>query len=109
MFKSNKPNFHIPVAVLLHKLVSVVVKSRLGLLVGRLHHLLQVDPDDAEALAGQAVQGGPVSDICPLCHGELSTVLVCHNSLLSANFQVKKMSLNIFILFYFVRMLPENE
>ena len=107
MIKSNKPNFHIPVAVLLHKLVPVVVKSRLGLLVGRLHHLLQVDPDDAEALAGQAVQGGPVSDICPLCHGELSTVLVCHNSLLSANFQVRKCF--FFILFYFVRMLPENE
>ena len=107
MLKSNKPNFHIPVAILLHKLVPIVVKSRLGLLVGRLHHLLQVDPDDAEALAGQAVQGGPVSDICPLCHGELSTVLVCHNSLLSANFQVRKCFFSSF--FYFVRMLPENE
>ena len=80
-----QPNFHIPVAILLYKLVPVIVKSSLGLLVSGLHRLLQIDPYDAEALAGKAVQGWPVCHICPLGHGELSTILVGNNSLLSAN------------------------
>ena len=108
ILKSNKPNFHIPVAILLYKLVPVVVKCCFCILVSSLHCLLQIDPNDAEALAGQAVQRGPVCDICPLCHWELSTILVGNNSLLSVNLVLKQINA-LFLCFYFVRMFPENE
>ena len=47
---ADPPDLHIPVAVLLHQLVSEVVEGCPGLLVRRLHRLLQADPHNAVAL-----------------------------------------------------------
>ena len=49
-FCADQPDLHIPVAVLLHQLVSEVVEGCPGLLVRRLHRLLQADPHNAVAL-----------------------------------------------------------
>ena len=76
------PNFHITVTVLLDKLVLEAVEGLPGLGVPGLHPGLHVDPDDAGALAGQAVQLGPVSQVTPGGQGEVQVVTVCH--LLSA-------------------------
>ena len=48
---ADPPDLHVPVAVLLHQLVSEVVEGCPGLLVRRLHLLLQAHPHDAVALA----------------------------------------------------------
>ena len=47
---ADRPDLHIPVAVLLHQLVSEVVEGCPGLLVRRLHRLLQAHSHDAVAL-----------------------------------------------------------
>ena len=47
---ADPPDLHIPVAVLLHQLVPEVVEGCPGLLVRRLHRLLQAHSHDAVAL-----------------------------------------------------------
>ena len=64
--------------VLLHKVVLKVVEGLPGPGVPRLHPGLHVDPDDAGALAGQAVQLGPVCEVTPGGQGEVLVVTVCH-------------------------------
>ena len=76
------PDLHVPMTVLLYKLISEVIKSCPRLLVCGLHRLLQADPHDGEALAGEAVQGRPVSHVAPAGHGEVEAVCVGDNLLL---------------------------
>lgn len=64
--------------VLLHKVVFKVVEGLPGPGVPRLHLGLHVDPYDAGALAGQAVQLGPVCEVTPGGQGEVLVVTVCH-------------------------------
>ena len=47
---ADRPDLHVPVAVLLHQLVPEVVKGCPGFLVRRLHRLLQAHSHDAVAL-----------------------------------------------------------
>ena len=75
-------DLHVSVTVLLYELISKLVKRSPGLLVRGLHLFLEADPDNAETLAGEAVQGRPVGHIRPASHRELEAVLVGHNLLL---------------------------
>ena len=68
--------------VLLHEVVFKVVEGLPGGGVPRLHPGLHVDPDDGGALAGQALQLGPVCQVTPGGQGEVTVVTECH--LLSA-------------------------